>query len=80
VVTPFKSADAEAGWTAMKELWAVSNPNSTNYNFMQEPLLAGEVWIAWDHVAGSRTRSPRSPTSSSPFPPPPARRGEATCR
>lgn len=51
VVTPFKSADAEAGWAAMKELWAVSSPNSTNYNFMQEPLLAGEVWIAWDHIA-----------------------------
>ena len=51
VVTTFKSADAEAGWNALKDLWAVSNPNSTNYNFMQEPLLAGEVWIAWDHIA-----------------------------
>ena len=29
----------------------MSNPNSTNYDFMQEPLLAGEVWIAWDHIA-----------------------------
>jgi len=35
----------------MKALWAVTNPQSTNYGFMQEPLLSGEVWVAWDHVA-----------------------------
>ena len=38
VVRPFKSADAAAGWEKLKELWAVVNPNSTNYDFMQEPL------------------------------------------
>ena len=32
-------------------LWKTVTPNSTNYNFMQEPLLSGEVWIAWDHIA-----------------------------
>ena len=54
---PFKSPDAEAGWDALKDLWAAVNPNSTNYNFMQEPLLAGEVWIAWDHIARAEGRA-----------------------
>src|SRR5947208_16027179 len=38
-------------WQEFKDLWAVANPQSTNYEFMQEPLLAEEVWIAWDHTA-----------------------------
>ena len=75
VVTPFKSADAEAGWTAMKELWAVSNPNSTNYNFMQEPLLAGEVWIAWDHVARVKDALAAQPDQFVAFPAPAGPKG-----
>jgi multiple sugar transport system substrate-binding protein len=51
VVTPYRSAEAEQMWTWFKDLWQYVNPNSTNYNFMQEPLLAGETWIAFDHVA-----------------------------
>lgn len=51
VVTPFRSPDAEQMWTWFKDLWQYVNPNSTNYNFMQEPLLAGETWIAFDHIA-----------------------------
>ncbi|ARO14605.1 family 1 extracellular solute-binding protein [Ketogulonicigenium robustum] len=51
VVRSFRSADAVAGWEEFKELWSVVTPNSTNYAFMQEPLLADEVWVAWDHVA-----------------------------
>jgi multiple sugar transport system substrate-binding protein len=51
VVRTFKSKNAVKGWTMMKKLWAVSNPQSTSYSFMQDPLLSGEVWIAWDHVA-----------------------------
>lgn len=51
MVTRFRSAEAEQAWTEFKALWASVNPNSTAYDFMQEPLMAGEVWIAWDHVA-----------------------------
>ena len=29
------------------------SPQSTSYDFMQEPLLSQEVWIAWDHTARS---------------------------
>lgn len=50
-VTKFASAEAEAGWTMFKELWQYTNPASTNYSFMQEPLLTGDVWVAFDHIA-----------------------------
>jgi multiple sugar transport system substrate-binding protein len=50
-VVGFKSAEAAAMWQEFKDLWLVANPQSTGYEFMQEPLLAEEVWIAWDHTA-----------------------------
>ncbi len=51
-VVAFKSPEAAAMWTSFKDLWKVAvNPQSTSYDFMQEPLLADEVWIAWDHTA-----------------------------
>jgi multiple sugar transport system substrate-binding protein len=75
VVTPFKSADAEAGWAMMKQLWAVSSPNSTSYNFMQEPLLGGEVWIAWDHVARVKEALEAQPDQFVTFPAPAGPKG-----
>lgn len=51
LVTSFKSADAVAMWGKIKELWQYSNPQSTTYAFMQEPLQSGEVWVAMDHGA-----------------------------
>ena len=51
-VVGFKSPEAVSMWTSFKDLWKVAvNPQSTSYDFMQEPLLADEVWIAWDHTA-----------------------------
>jgi multiple sugar transport system substrate-binding protein len=51
MVTEFRSAEAEQAWNKFKELWQYVNPASTNYGFMQEPLLAGDVWVAFDHLA-----------------------------
>ena len=51
VVVPFRSEAAEAMWTQFAALWKTVNPNSSNYNFMQEPLLSGDVWIGFDHIA-----------------------------
>ena len=51
VVAPFRSEAAEAMWTQFASLWKSVNPNSTSYNFMQQPLLSGDVWIGFDHVA-----------------------------
>lgn len=51
MVTEFRSDAAVAMWERFLDLWAVTNPASPNYNFMQEPLLTGEVWVAFDHTA-----------------------------
>jgi multiple sugar transport system substrate-binding protein len=51
VVVPFRSQAAEAMWTEFASLWKSVSPNSTGYNFMQQPLLSGDVWIGWDHAA-----------------------------
>jgi len=51
VVVPFRSEAAEAMWTQFASLWKSVNPNSTTYDFMQQPLLSGDVWIGFDHVA-----------------------------
>jgi multiple sugar transport system substrate-binding protein len=50
-VSGFKSPDAVRMWQMMRRLWAVTNPQSTNYAAMQDPLQNGEVWVAWDHPA-----------------------------
>ena len=51
MVSKFASAEAEEMWETMRELWSVTTPSSLGYEFMAEPLLSDEVWIAWDHVA-----------------------------
>jgi multiple sugar transport system substrate-binding protein len=51
VVTSFRSQGAIAGWLYLKTLWKYVHPQSLSYSFMQDPLLSGEVWVAWDHVA-----------------------------
>jgi multiple sugar transport system substrate-binding protein len=51
VVTTFKSPGAVAGWKYMRSIWRYAHPQSLSYNFMQDPLQSGEVWVAWDHVA-----------------------------
>jgi len=51
VLVPFRSEAAEAMWMQFASLWKSVNPASTSYTFMQQPLLSGDVWIAFDHVA-----------------------------
>jgi multiple sugar transport system substrate-binding protein len=76
-VTKFASAEAEAGWTMFKDLWQYTNPASTNYAFMQEPLLAGDVWVAFDHIARLADAFNQRPDDFVAFPAPagPAGRG-----
>jgi multiple sugar transport system substrate-binding protein len=50
-VKKFKSPEAVSMWRYLRRLWGVSHPSSFTYGFMNEPLLRGEVWVAWDHVA-----------------------------
>ncbi|RWK44116.1 ABC transporter substrate-binding protein [Mesorhizobium sp.] len=70
MVTKFRSAEAETAWNKFKELWQYTNPNSTSYAFMQEPLLTGEVWVAFDHVARLADAFNQKPDEFVAFPAP----------
>ncbi|TMC08449.1 MAG: carbohydrate ABC transporter substrate-binding protein [Chloroflexi bacterium] len=50
-LTGFRSPEAVQMWQTLRRLWSVTNPLSTTYTNMQDPLTTGEVWIAWDHQA-----------------------------
>ena len=75
VVVPFRSEAAEAMWTQFASLWNSVNPNSTRYDFMQQPLLSGEVWIGWDHVARVRDALRQKPGEFIAFPAPAGPKG-----
>lgn len=50
-VVGYHSPDAVQMWAYFKDLWQYANPQSVSYDFMQDPLQSGEVWIAIDHTA-----------------------------
>ncbi|MCL4188541.1 MAG: ABC transporter substrate-binding protein [Rhodobacteraceae bacterium] len=77
MVTAFRSEEAEAAWEAMKELWRWTNPASTNYGFMQEQLLTGEVWLAFDHTARLADAFNQRPDDFVAFPAPAGPKGRA---
>jgi len=77
MVTKFRSAEAVTAWEKFKELWQYVNPNSTNYGFMQEPMLAGDVWVAFDHVARLADAINNSPDDFVAFPAPAGPAGRA---
>jgi multiple sugar transport system substrate-binding protein len=47
----FRGSGAVAMWAYLKDLWQYTHPGSLVYSTMAEPLLTGDVWIAWDHTA-----------------------------
>ena len=51
MVTTFRSAEAVEMWEFVKDMWEYVHPESMSYEFMQEPLMSEEVWVAWDHTA-----------------------------
>ncbi len=77
VVTTFASDDAAAGWQWLVDAWPYVNPQSTTYNFMQEPLLAEEVWLAWDHVARLKDALEQRPDDFLAVPSPAGPKGRA---
>ncbi len=78
MVTQFKSPEAVTmmEW-ARDSLWPYVNSQSINYEFMQEPLLAGEVIVAFDHTARLLEAFNQEPDNFVAFPAPagPAGRG-----
>ncbi|MBK7199425.1 extracellular solute-binding protein [Candidatus Amarolinea dominans] len=78
MVSNFQSNEAASMLTWMRdELWPYVNPQSITYSFMQEPLLAGEVWVAFDHTARLIKAFNEKPNDFVAFPAPagPAGRG-----
>jgi len=51
MVRTFRDADAVVMWQTVKELWKHVNVHSLSFSSMCEPLLSGEVWLAWDHTS-----------------------------
>jgi multiple sugar transport system substrate-binding protein len=78
MVTGFKSPEAVAMFEFLRDdLWPYIHPQSITYEFMQEPLLAGEVWVAFDHTARLINAFNEKPDEFVAFPAPagPAGRG-----
>lgn len=78
MVTKFNSPEAVEAFTFLRdELWPYVNPQSISYEFMNEPLLSGEVLVAFDHVARLKPAFDERPDDFIAFPAPagPAGRG-----
>jgi len=78
MVSNFRSPEAVAmlEW-ARDSLWPTIHPQSISYEFMQEPLLSGEVILAFDHTARLIEAFNTEPENFVAFPAPagPAGRG-----
>jgi multiple sugar transport system substrate-binding protein len=77
VNTTFASDAAVDMWTWLQDTWPYVNPQSTTYGFMQEPLLSGEVWVAWDHVVRLRDAFTSEPDNFVAIPAPAGPEGRA---
>lgn len=78
MVTGFNSPEAAEMMRFMRDdLWPYVNPESINYDFMNEPLLSGEVLVAFDHTARLKPAFDEQPENFVAFPAPagPAGRG-----
>jgi multiple sugar transport system substrate-binding protein len=51
MVSGFRSPEAVTMWEFVNDMWQYVHPQSVAYEFMQEPLLAEEVWVTFDHTA-----------------------------
>lgn len=74
VVTTF---DDPAPWEYLAELWEYVHPQSLTYEFMEDPLLTGEVLVAWDHVARLRNAFESRPDDFLAVPVPSGPQGRA---
>lgn len=55
----------------------MTHPSSFRYEFMHEPLLLGEVWVAWDHTARLLPALRQRPEEFVVLPSPAAPRGRS---
>jgi multiple sugar transport system substrate-binding protein len=66
----FRSPEAWFMWGYMKALWNYVHPSSLVYSNMAEPLLTGDIWIAWDHTARLLKALEKQPRDFIAFPAP----------
>jgi multiple sugar transport system substrate-binding protein len=71
----FRSPDAVQMWVYLRDLWQYVAPASLVINRMDEPLLNGEVWVAWDHSARLLQAFVQRPDDFIAFPAPIGPRG-----
>ncbi len=78
MVSQFRSSGAEEMMEFLRDdLAPALNPEGLNWDFMDEPLLSGEAWVAFDHVARLIGAFDEQPETFVAFPTPsgPAGRG-----
>ncbi len=78
MVTTFNSPEAAEMLTWARDvLWPTVHPESISYDFMQNPLLSGDVLVAFDHTARLINAFSEQPENFVAFPAPagPAGRG-----
>lgn len=72
----FNTPEAVAMWEFMRdELWPLIHPSAPTWDSMDAPLLAEDVWIAWEHQARFRTALTTSPDDFRVVPTPSADQG-----
>jgi multiple sugar transport system substrate-binding protein len=69
-VTKYESTEAIAAWNYLRSLWRFVHPQSLSYGFMQDPLLSGEVLLAWEHVARLKNALEARPNDFGVYPAP----------
>jgi multiple sugar transport system substrate-binding protein len=57
-------------WGYLRDLWQYVDPSALITNRMDEALLNGEVWVAWDHTARLLEAFKRKPDEFIAFPAP----------
>jgi multiple sugar transport system substrate-binding protein len=77
VLTTWRSPASVRAWQLTRNLWRYVHPQSLQYNNMSEPLLSGEVLVAWDHVARLRNALQTRPNEFVTFPVPRGPKGRA---
>ena len=71
----FGSLEAEEMWKDLREMWQYVTPRSLTFTEMDRPLLAGEVWLAWDHTARVINAFKQQPQDFIAFPAPAGPKG-----
>jgi multiple sugar transport system substrate-binding protein len=66
----FAGQAAVAMWLYLRDLWQYVSPSSLSQNRMDEALLNGEVWVAWDHTARLLEAFKKEPDKFVAFPAP----------